>query len=328
MTRFGLSLGLALFAAIMLSLMIGDLSYNPAQLWDALQHKGDAGRALVLWEIRLPRTLLGVLVGGGLGASGAALQGYLRNPLADPGIVGISASAGLGAVAALYFGLTALSFWALPMAAMAGAGLAAGVLMVLARNEASITSVILGGVALSSLSVAFTALMMNLSPNPWALSEIAYWLMGSIADRSFAELAFAAPFIIAGIGVLALSGPALNALSLGEDTARSLGVSSMKTGRLVVVGTLLCVGAGVAVAGAIGFVGLAAPHILRPFLGAKPGALILPSSLIGALLLLSADILARLLSGPGTPLYLGVTTALLGAPFFLYLIIKHKTVFP
>lgn len=317
-----------LMVSIIISLSVGDLPYNAAQLTEAFLHKGDEARALILWEIRLPRTLLAVLVGAGLGASGAALQGYLRNPLADPGIVGISASAGLGAVAALYFGLTAVSFWALPMAAMAGAGLGAGVLIVLSRHEASITSVILGGVALSSLSVALTALMMNLSPNPWALSEIAYWLMGSVADRSFAELGFAAPLIVAGIGVLSLTGPALNALSLGEDAAQSLGVSSMRTGRLVVLGTLLCVGAGVAVSGSIGFVGLAAPHILRPFLGAKPGGLIWPAALVGALLLLWADILARALSGPGTPLYLGVTTALLGAPFFLYLVIKHKKAFP
>lgn len=321
-------LSVVLVLMILLSLGIGELPYTAAQFIEALHHKGDAARTLVLWDIRLPRTLLAVMVGAGLGASGASLQGYLRNPLADPGIVGISASAGLGAVAALYFGFAAQSFWILPGAAMAGAGLAAMVLMILARNEASITSVILGGVALSSLAVALTALMMNLSPNPWALSEIAYWLMGSVADRSFADLAFAAPLIGLGIAVLTFAAPALNALSLGEDTARSLGVSSSRTGQLVVLGTLLCVGAGVAVAGAIGFIGLAAPHLVRPFFGARPGALIIPSAFIGAVLLLGADIMARLLSGPGTPLYLGVTTALLGAPYFLFLIIRHKRAFP
>ncbi len=321
------ALGIALSSLLvlaLLSLALGDLVYSPAQFIDAALHKGDTARALIFWQIRLPRTLLAMVVGAGLGASGAALQGYLRNPLADPGIVGISATAGLGAVAALYFGLTAFAFWVLPAAAMGGAGLAALILFFLARREASITSVILGGVALSSLSVALTALMMNLSPNPWALSEIAYWLMGSVADRSFAELSFAAPLIGVGILVLAQTGKALNALTLGEETARSLGVSPARTGRLIVLGTLLSVGTGVAVAGSIGFVGLAAPHLLRPFLGEKPGALILPSAIVGALLLLGADMLARLLSGPGTPLYLGVTTALLGAPFFLFLVTQQR----
>jgi len=328
MTRFFIIAGAGLLALILLSLMLGDYPFSPSQLLDALMQNGDPARRLILWQIRLPRTLLAIMVGAGLGASGAALQGYLRNPLADPGIVGISASAGLGAVMALYFGLTTLSFWALPAAAMIGAGLAAGVLMLLARGRASITSVILGGVALSSLSVALTALLMNLSPNPWALSEIAYWLMGSVANRSFADLAFAAPLILGGILVLMLSAPALNALGLGEDAAHSMGVSLTRTGQLVVFGTLLCVGAGVAVAGAIGFIGLVAPHLVRPFFAARPGALILPSALIGGILLLGADIFARALSGPGTPLYLGVTTALLGAPVFLYLVIKNRQVFP
>ncbi len=318
----------ALVVLIVFSLLLGDVHFSPAEFMAALGHQGDAAKVLIVWDIRLPRTLLAALVGAGLGASGAALQGYLRNPLADPGIVGISASAGLGAVIALYFGLSALSIWVLPGAAMAGAGLAAVVLMALARHQASVTSVVLGGVALSSLSVALTALLMNLSPNPWALSEIAYWLMGSVADRSFFELGFAAPLILGGIGVLSLGAPALNALSLGEDAARSMGVSSARTGRLVVLGTLLCVGSGVAVAGAIGFIGLAAPHLARPFLGARPGALIVPSALIGAVLLLGADMLARVLSGPGTPLYLGVTTALLGAPFFLYLVYTQRRAFP
>ncbi len=317
-----------LLALTLASLALGDMPFSVAQFASALLGKGDAAHVLVLWQIRLPRTLLALLVGAGLGASGAALQGYLRNPLADPGIVGISASAGLGAVAVLYFGLTALSFWVLPAAAMAGAGVAALVLLALARDHASVTSVILGGVALSSLSVALTALLMNLAPNPWALSEIAYWLMGSVADRSWAEVAVAAPPVLAGIGVLALGARALDALTLGEDAARSMGVSPGRTGRLVVLGTLLGVGAGVAVAGAIGFVGLAAPHLLRPFIGARPGRLIAPSALAGAGLLLAADMLARALSGPGTPLYLGVTTALLGAPFFLYLVIRQRRVVP
>ncbi len=322
-TGFLIIAALTLFIASMLT---GALWLSPAQFWAALWHTGDPVHSMIIWHIRLPRTLLAFFIGAGLGASGAALQGYLRNPLADPGIVGISASASLGAVAALYFGLAAHYFWALPLAAMGGAGLAALVLIRLARDDTPVTHVILGGVALSSLAVSLTALLMNLSPNPWALSEIAYWLMGSVADRGFSDLGFAVPLILVGITLLWRSGPALDALGLGEDTARTLGVSPGKAGRLVVLGTLCCVGAGVAVSGAIGFVGLAAPHLVRPFFGAMPGRLILPSALAGGCLLLLADIVVRLLSGPGTMLYLGVVTALLGAPFFLYLIWTQRRV--
>lgn len=275
---------------------------------------------LILQELRLPRALLGLLVGAGLGASGAVLQGYFRNPLADPGVIGVSASAGLGAVTALYFGLSAWSLLAVPAAAILAACLGVTLLLVLAGPRASATTLILSGVAVSAAATALTALLMNLAPNPWALAEIAYWLMGSLNDASWNEVRFAFPLIGAGLLVLAAGRGALDALSLGEETALSLGIQLGRTRILVVAGTALAVGGGVAVAGAIGFVGLVIPHLLRPLVDYRPGALVLPSALGGAALLSLADTATRLISGPGMPLYLGVLTALLGAPFFFWLI--------
>ncbi|MFT6462535.1 MAG: iron complex transport system permease protein [Maricaulis maris] len=290
---------------------------------------GDDGLAgLVLWELRLPRVLLGALVGAGLGASGAVLQGFLRNPLADPGVIGVSASAGLGAVIALYFGLSAAFALALPLAGVVGAAAGVAALFAIAGRDASATTLILAGIAVNATAGAFTALLMNLAPNPWALAEIAYWLMGSLNDASWTEVGFAAPVILPGLIILAPLARGLDALGLGEDTARSLGISLGRMRLAVVCGTALAVGGGVAVAGAIGFVGLVVPHLLRPLVRHQPGALILPSALGGALLIVLADLATRLLSGPGIPLYLGVLTALIGAPFFLWLVRQTQKVAP
>lgn len=310
--------GLTVFA-VLANLLVGrDGVLFPAVL-DLLQGEESLG-ARILAELRFPRAILGALVGAGLGASGAALQGYFRNPLADPGIVGVSASAGLGAVIALYLGLTIISLLMIPIAATMGGLLGVGFLLLLAGRRASSTTLILSGVAVSAVASSMTALLMNLSPNPWALAEIAYWLMGSLADASWNEVRFAAPLILIGTGVLLLVRNDLDPLSLGEETARSLGVDLGRLRLAIVLGSALAVGGGVAVAGAIGFIGLVVPHLLRPFVAARPAALLLPSAMGGAALLSLADIGTRLLSGPGIPLYLGVLTALLGAPFFVWLV--------
>lgn len=310
--------GLTVFA-VLANLLVGrDGVLFPAVL-DLLQGEESLG-ARILAELRFPRAILGALVGAGLGASGAALQGYFRNPLADPGIVGVSASAGLGAVIALYLGLTSISLLMIPIAATMGGLLGVGFLLLLAGRRASSTTLILSGVAVSAVASSMTALLMNLSPNPWALAEIAYWLMGSLADASWNEVRFAAPLILIGTGVLLLVRNDLDPLSLGEETARSLGVDLGRLRLAIVLGSALAVGGGVAVAGAIGFIGLVVPHLLRPFVAARPAALLLPSAMGGAALLSLADIGTRLLSGPGIPLYLGVLTALLGAPFFVWLV--------
>ena len=271
----------------------------------------------ILLEIRLPRTLLAVLVGGGLGLSGAVLQGGLRNRLADPGLLGITGAAGLGAVVVFYWGLAARFAPALPLGGLAGAGLGAVFLLEIAGRAPSGPSVILAGIAVSAFTAALVALALALAPNPFALAEITFWLLGGLQDRTLAHVALAAPPILLGAVILLGLGRGLDALSLGEETAASLGVPVGRTLRLAAVGTALAAGAAASVAGGVGFVGLMVPNLLRPLVGERPGALLVPSAVGGAALLLGADLLVRLsvwvlpLSGP---LPLGVVTALLGAP--------------
>ena len=275
---------------------------------------------LIFWEIRVPRTALALLVGGGLGVSGAVLQGALRNPLADPGLLGIGGCASLGAVVVFYWGVSKLVPLALPVGAMLFAGGGCAMLMAFSGRALSGPSLILAGVALSALASAFIALALSLAPNPFALAEITFWLMGGLEDRTLQHLAVAAPPILLGCLVLVGLGRRLDALSLGEATAATLGLPVGRTLVLASVGVTLAVGAGAAVAGGIGFVGLVVPHLLRPFVGQRPGAILLPSLAGGAALLLAADVLARLapllLPFSGEP-RLGVLTALLGAPFLV-----------
>ncbi len=275
---------------------------------------------LILWQIRLPRTLLAALVGGGLGLSGAVLQGALRNPLADPGLLGIGGCAAFGAVLAFYWGVAAAFAPALPLGALAGAGAGCALLLGGLGRHVSATALILGGVALSAFASALLALALSLAPNPFALAEITFWLMGGLEDRTLLHLAVAAPIIAAGCALLLRLGARLDGLSLGEATAATLGVPVGATLRLAALGVALAVGGGAAVAGGIGFVGLVVPHLLRPWFGERPGALLWPSLALGATLLLAADLLARL-SPLVLPLQaeprLGVLTALLGAPFLV-----------
>ncbi len=275
---------------------------------------------LVLWQIRAPRTVLAALVGAGLGVSGAVLQGALRNPLADPGLLGIGGCAAVGAVLVFYWGVSAAFAPALPLGALLGAGLGCAVLLGALGRGVSAAALILGGVALSAFASAFLALALSLAPNPFALAEITFWLMGGLEDRSLLHLAMAAPAILLGSVVLLRLGRRLDGLSLGEATAASLGVPVGATLRWAALGVSLAVGGGAAVAGGIGFVGLVVPHLLRPWFGARPSALLWPSLAAGAALLLAADVLARalplLLPLQGEP-RLGVLTALLGAPFLV-----------
>ncbi|MHA1113036.1 MAG: FecCD family ABC transporter permease [Alphaproteobacteria bacterium] len=317
--------GLAVLVAVLafLSLLVGQVPISAGEVVRGLVAGADDQAALIVREIRLPRLLLAALIGASLGISGAALQGLLRNPLAEPGLIGVSASGGLGAVVALYFGFAAAFPLALPLSAMAGALVATLTLYLLAARDASVLTLILAGVAISSFAVAMTSLALNLSPTPYALSEMVLWLLGSVKDRSMADVALAAPFILVGWVLLAGVGRGLDALSLGEEAARSLGIELGRLRALVIGGTALCVGAGVAVSGSIGFVGLVVPHLLRPIIGHQPSRLLLPSALGGAALLITADIAARLIPARGE-LMLGVMTAVIGAPFFLWLILKTR----
>lgn len=315
MTRLVRFLLVALFLALPLSLLAGRVWINPLGPLSAEE-------LLILIELRLPRALLALVVGGGLGAAGAAMQGYLRNPLADPGLFGIAPGAALGAVLSFYTGFAVQPF-ALPAFALTGAAVAMALLALIAGRTGSIALFTLAGMMIASLTGALTSLAISLSPNPFALSEIVTWLMGALSDRSWQDVWLAAPLTLAGLALLALAANALDALTLGEAAARSLGVQPARLQALMVGGIGLTVGGGVAVAGIIGFVGLIVPHLLRPHTNRRPSALILPSALAGALLLLIADCLCRLLP-MASELRLGIALSLVGAPFFLMLLLRMR----
>ncbi len=291
--------------------------------WSAWISAGADPRWAIVFELRLPRTLLGIFVGAALGLSGAVLQGYTRNPLADPGVLGVSSMAALGAVLTLYYGVTAVAPWALPVAAISGALIGVGLLMLLSGSASSLVTFILAGAILNVLSSAGVSLALSLAPNPWAANEIMNWLMGSLADRSFEEVKMAVPFIVLGCGLLLTTGRALDALTLGEIGARSLGISMPRTRWTLALGVGLGAGASVAVTGVIGFVGLVTPHLLRPLVGARPGALLVPSLLGGAVVVLAGDILVRM-TPAATEVKLGVAMAALGAPLFLILLLRLR----
>ena len=315
----------------LLSLTLGCVSMlvgpggGPAEIV-AMLDRGDADLAwMIVGQVRLPRTLLALMVGGTLGMAGAALQGYLRNPLADPGVVGVTSAASLGAVLALYTGISMAFPMALPLMGIAGAILCALLLQGLAGRGAVLT-LVLAGVAVSSLCAALMSLALNLSPNPYAAAEIMFWLMGSVTDRSMDHVALAAPLMALGWLMLALVARSLDALSLGEEAAATLGVDIRRTRALVIGGTAISVGAATAISGGIGFIGLVVPHLLRSHVGHSPSKLLLASAFGGAALLIAADILVRLLP-TGMELKLGVVTALIGAPFFLWLIFRARREF-
>jgi iron complex transport system permease protein len=296
------------------SVFVGKLTLS----WDAWRSQDPVTR-IIFMELRVPRALLGMVVGAALGLSGAAMQGYLRNPLAEPGSLGVSATAALGAVLSIFFNLAGIHPWALPIAAIVGGILGMLTLFALAGITASALTLVLAGILLGTLAVAGISLVLSLSPNPWAAGEIVRWMLGALTDRSIDDLVFATPIVVLG-GILILScREALNALTLGEVGARSLGIDLNRVQWRLCIGVGSAVGASVAVTGVVGFVGLVVPHLLRPLVGARPGALLIPSAFGGAVLVLAGDILVRLLPG-GSEVQLGVVMSLLGAPFFFALL--------
>ena len=322
------SLMIALLFALVMCLFAGSLLIGPAAIGlkasVAALFQGEGEMVtLVMREVRLPRAILGALVGGALGLSGAVMQGLLRNPLAEPGLIGTSSAAALGAVITIQTGLSAAFALALPLAALAGALISVGLILLLAGPRGTILTLILAGIGLSALATAFTSLVLNLSPNPFAASEIMFWMMGSLADRSMLHVQLALPFMVLGALIMARTGGWLKALTLGEDAATSMGVNVTRLRILLVVATASLVGAATAVAGAIGFVGLIVPHLLRRAVGANPTRLLWASALGGAAVILAADVAVRIIA-PDRDLKLGVLTALVGAPFFLNLILRTR----
>ena len=318
---------LLIFLIFFLSLL--SLSQGPTFLpldtiISSLYSQANTSTNIIIQEIRLPRTLLSIMIGAALGLSGAALQGYLRNPLAEPGIIGVSGCAALGAVIVFYSGLTSIISIALPLGGMAGAAISVLLLGLLAGYKSSVMTIILAGVAITSLAGSLTSLVLSLAPNPFATFEIFFWLLGSLADRSFEHVKLIIFPLVIGIGLLLTTGRALDALTLGEDVASSLGFNLQRIKWTIVIGISLAVGVAVSISGIIGFVGLVVPHLLRPIADFRPGIL-LPLSMLGGInLTLAADILVRVIS-QGPELKLGVVTALIGSPFFLYLVIKSRS---
>ncbi|WP_428406907.1 FecCD family ABC transporter permease [Hyphococcus sp.] len=310
------SLFSASIVLIAASLFAGPVQFPAGEIFRGLVSGGDA-TAVIIREIRLPRALAAWLAGACLGAAGAALQGLLRNPLADPGVLGVSAAAALGAIMAIYFNLAALAFWMTPLAAILFALIATALLYLLGAGRVSTARLILIGVGLSSFCGAMISLAMNLAPNPFALSDLVNWLFGTVANRSFDDLALAAPFAALGFALILAAAPGLAALTLGEETAASLGANLARARALVIIGAALLVGASVSVAGAIGFVGIVAPHLARALVGQNPARILIPSAALGGIMLAGADIFIRMLSFD-QELKLGVAAALIGAPAFIW----------
>jgi len=319
--KLNLSLLLLIVLAFAVSLLAGRVWLPPHDLLAP----PDSMAGLILYDIRLPRTVLAVIVGAVLGLSGAVLQGFTRNPLAEPALLGVSTGAALGAVIAIYFGLAVLSPVIGPLLGIIGAIGACALTFALGRNGT--VALVLAGAAVSSLTAAGIALALNFAPSPYAAYEIMNWLLGSLADKSWAQVYLVLPFAVLGAAMLALTGRALDALSLGEAQAQSLGVNLTTLAALVVAGTALSVGAITSVVGAIGFIGLVAPHLVRPFVDYSPRRVLLPAMLAGALLLLCSDIAARLVH-TNPELRLGVFTSLLGTPFFFWLVVRIRKVAP
>lgn len=313
-------------AAIVAACMLGSTDMRFSRVLAALFGQSTSGDNLVVWQIRLPRALAAFIVGSALGASGAALQGLLRNPLAEPGVLGVTATSSLFATFALYYGFAAGSVFLLPVYAIAGALFATTLLAVAAVRVKSVVTLILLGVGLSSFSAAAMSLLLNLAPNPFSLSDMINWLLGSVANRSFEDLGIALPFVVAGLAILFVARRGLSALTLGEEAASGVGLNLRNQRIAVVLGAGLATGASVALAGAIGFVGIVAPHIVRPFVKHDPARSLLPSALLAGIILVVADIGVRLLPTT-TELKLGVVAALIGAPAFAWIAMRRRVTY-
>ncbi len=324
-TRLNLGLGAAAAATVFAACLIGPTELSPSDAAAVLFGGGSPGDRTVVFDIRLPRALAALFVGAALGASGAALQGLLRNPLAEPGVLGVSACSALGATFALYFGFAARGALILPLAAILGALAATVVIALAAVRTDSVLTLILVGVGLSSFAAAVMALLTNLAPNPFSLSDMVHWMLGSVANRSFPDLFLAAPFLAAGLALLFAARRGLSVLTLGEEAAAGLGLHLRRQRLAVVLGAGLATGAAVSIAGVIGFVGIVAPHLTRPLLGHDPARSLLPSALLAGVILAVADIGVRL-APTATELKLGVVAALLGAPVFVWIAARRRTV--
>lgn len=318
MSRLTLILGLVAALLFAISALVGTAPLALGDTFAALTGQGDERVRIIIWELRLPRAVAAFAVGAALGLAGAALQGLLQNPLAEPGVLGVSAFSALGAVIAIFFGFAAVNSFAVPLAAILGAGIATLLLVFAAMRGARSVTLLLIGIGLSSFAGALMSLALNMAPNPYSLADLVNWMMGSVANRSWADILLGAPGWIIGAALVFLAGPGLRALSLGDETATSLGADPRRIRLLVIGGTSLLAGASVATAGTIGFVGIVAPHIIRPFVRHDPQRLLIPSALLAGIILMVADIAIRVLPFQ-QELKLGVAAALVGGPVFIWI---------
>ena len=318
MTRLNLTLLIACCLAFSASAMIGSASLGLGETLRALLGQGPETAQVIVWEIRMPRAMAAFVVGASLGLAGAALQGLLQNPLAEPGVLGVSAFASLGAVIAIYFGLVAAGSFAVPIAAIIGSGVAVSLLLLASGRGANTVTLLLVGIGLSSLAGALISLAMNMAPNPYSLADLINWMLGSVANRSWPDIWRVLPIMAIGAVAVWRAGPGLRALSLGDETAASLGADPARVRLLVILGTSFLAGGSVAIAGTIGFVGMVAPHLVRPLVKHDPQRILLPSALLAGLILVAADMLIRVLPFD-QELKLGVAAALFGAPVFIWI---------
>ncbi len=321
--RLVLVLSILVTALAVTSLTVGTESIDYSRAIADQFTDPDATHAIILREIRLPRVLIAVIVGASLGLCGAALQGLLQNPLASPGLIGSASGAALGAVSVLYFSNAIWHTQLIPVAGMAGSLLATLLVYLLAGRSAGITTLILAGVAVNALATALLSLLLNLAPSPYAVQELVLWTLGDLTDRTLKDLWLLLPCTVLGWSMLIGIGQQLNTLTLGETTSTSLGVNVHRLRWRVFIAVALCVGAAVAVAGMIGFIGLVVPHLLRSLVKHEPARLLPVSALGGSAMLLAADLGVRLIPTNQT-LKVGVLTALVGAPFFFYLIVRSR----
>ena len=328
-----LALVALLLAVSLLSLGTGAAGLSPARLITAFTG-GQAltqAESLILYDIRLPRLAMGLMVGAALAVAGALMQGLFRNPLADPGIVGVGAGAGLGAVSAIVLGgllpptLAALTgAHLIPFAAFLGGWIATLILTRVAASggQTAIATLLLAGIALGAIAGAATGILTFLADDQ-QLRDLTFWSMGSLAGASWAKIATALPLILPVLLLSPLLARALNALALGEPQAAHLGIHVEHTKRLTILATAAAAGAATAIAGGIGFVGIVVPHLLRLATGPDHRALLPHAALLGGTLLIGADMIARTMTAPAE-LPIGIVTATLGAPVFLWILLRRR----
>jgi iron complex transport system permease protein len=319
-------LGAASAGAVFLATCVGAAHVPPARVMGAILHPGRSGwEALVVLRVRLPRAIVAYLVGGALAVGGGALQGVFRNPLAEPGVLGVSGGAALGAVLVLFGGVAARAPLALPLAACAGALVATAALVALAGRGGrfQIGPLLLSGIALANLAAAATTLFVSMALANYDVGrQIMIWLMGGFEGRTWGHVAMGAAPILAGVAMILGEARNLDAMLLGDIAAEAVGVPAARVRFRIVIATAVLTGISVAIGGAIAFVGLIAPHVVRRLVGASHVRLLPACFLGGGIFLVLADLVARTILAP-EEMRLGVVTASIGAPFFLWLLAKR-----